>query len=129
MMEQNLSQAGVAAADSCLVQTRTLAQHLDQLGGANWPAAVGCDMWTAYDTVLTMEQRQRANRAEFLDELEEWRLIMKHYCFFAAAATTITAAAAAAAASGATSIGERYCEVGSASPLGFRNGQCQYRKG
>jgi len=91
MMEGNLTQAGVVEPDSCLVQRRTLTAYLASLvhtdssssssSGAtsSFRRAVGCNMHTAYETLLTAAQRQRANRCEFLDELEEWVLIMQHY--------------------------------------------------
>ena len=52
-----------------------------------WHQALGCDMWWAYSTILTPEQRQRAQTCEFLDELEEWKLIMQHYCIVVACTT------------------------------------------
>jgi drug/metabolite transporter (DMT)-like permease len=44
-------------------------------------------LWWAYSTILTPEQRQRAQACEFLDELEEWKLIMQHYCIVVACTT------------------------------------------
>jgi O-methyltransferase involved in polyketide biosynthesis len=81
MMEKNLVQAGVASPESCLLQTRSLKDQLEKLVSCGFVRAVGCDMWSAYETILTNEQRKRANQAEFLDEYEEWVLIMQHYCF------------------------------------------------
>jgi O-methyltransferase involved in polyketide biosynthesis len=85
MMEQNLMHAGVADESSCLLRTRTLQDHLTKFIEAGFYRAVGCDLWQAYETVLSPEQRRRANQSEFLDEYEEWVLIMQHYCFVAAA--------------------------------------------
>jgi O-methyltransferase involved in polyketide biosynthesis len=84
MMERNLIKAGVASPESCLLQTRTLADQLQKLVDCGFVQAVGCDMWSAYETVLTAAQRKRANQSEFLDEFEEWILIMQHYCFMVA---------------------------------------------
>lgn len=81
MMQQNLLKVGVATEDSCLVRTRTLQNQVEKLVEAGFTRASGCNMWSAYQTVVTAEQRQRANRSEFLDEMEEWVLIMQHYCF------------------------------------------------
>ena len=85
IMQQNLVRARVATPFSCLLQTRTLQAHLEKLveGGFS-RRAVACDMWSAYETILTNDQRRRANKSELLDEVEEWILIMRHYCFFAA---------------------------------------------
>lgn len=79
MMEQNLLRVGVATRDSCLVRTRTLQSQVEKLVDAGFRKASGCNMWSAYQSVVTAEQRQRANRSEFLDEMEEWVLIMQHY--------------------------------------------------
>ncbi|KAG7366572.1 leucine carboxyl methyltransferase [Nitzschia inconspicua] len=84
MMEQNLIKAGVASPGSCLLKTRTLLEQLHKLTNSGFARAVGCDMWSAYETILTVEQRKTANQSEFLDEYEEWILIMQHYCFVVA---------------------------------------------
>lgn len=109
MMEQNLVHGGVASAESCLLQTRTLDAQLQKLVQGGFAArAVGCDMWSAYQSIVTAEQRQLANRAEFLDEMEEWMLIMRHYCFVVA-----------------TNVKEDILtEVGPNSKLGFVQGKC-----
>lgn len=111
MMQQNLVQAGVATPDSCLLQSRTLQRQLEKLIKSSFSRAVGCDMWSAYQTILTKEQRQRANQCEFLDEIEEWMLIMRHYCFIAA--TTVESAR------------DSFTAVGDSSPLGFAPRSCQ----
>jgi tRNA wybutosine-synthesizing protein 4 len=111
MMQQNLVQAGVATQDSCLLRVRTLQGQLEKLIEASFSRAVGCDMWSAYQTVLTQDQRQRANQCEFLDEIEEWILIMQHYCFFAA--TT------------GDNEGDSLTSVSDNSPLGFAPKSCQ----
>jgi [phosphatase 2A protein]-leucine-carboxy methyltransferase len=111
VMEKNLFEAQVARPDSCLVRIRTLDQHLKRLtssssSGLLFWQATGCDMWSAYNSVITAEQRRRANQCEFLDEVEEWMLIMRHYCVVVASSQQC-------------SIQERYCEVGKDSPMGF----------
>jgi O-methyltransferase involved in polyketide biosynthesis len=109
VMEDNLIKAGVAKPDRSVIQTRTLTQHLSKQihgsgGNGAFVTAVGCDMWSAYETILTAKQRQRANQCEFLDEMEEFVLIMKHYCF----TTACTAGC---------SIGPRFCHVSASLPV------------
>ena len=88
VMEQNLLRANVITPNSSMVQTRTLSQQVEKLVDlCAWHQALGCDMWWAYSTILTPEQRQRAQTCEFLDELEEWKLIMQHYCIVVACTT------------------------------------------
>ena len=86
MMEQNLVlKAQVATPECGLLQLKTLRQQLQfVVQESGFTRAVGCDMNQAYHTIVTPEQRKTANQAEFLDEMEEWTLIMKHYCFIMA---------------------------------------------
>ena len=88
VMEQNLLRAKIITHSSSMVQTRSLQQQLMKFVDiCGWQKAIGCDMWSAYNSVLTAQQRQHAQSCEFLDELEEWILIMQHYCFVVACST------------------------------------------
>jgi O-methyltransferase involved in polyketide biosynthesis len=113
VMESNLLEARMVQPGSCLVQTRSLSQYLSKLRAAGFRRAAGCDLWTAYETVVTPRQRQRANRSEFLDELEEWILIMQHYCLVVAS-------------SDGDCDGATFCSVGATSPMGFATGRCEW---
>ena len=106
VMEKHLVSAGMADAHTSLLQTRTLEQQLKKLTDCGFEVAVGCDMWSAYETVLTDEQRVRANRCELLDELEEWKLLMQHYCLAVG-----------------SSVSSGFCEVGHSSPMRFMPGK------
>jgi [phosphatase 2A protein]-leucine-carboxy methyltransferase len=107
VMEKHLVAAGMAGAHTSLLQTRTLEQQLKKLTESGFEVAVGCDMWSAYETILTDEQRLQANQCELLDELEEWKLLMQHYCLVVGSSK----------ASG-------FCEVGRESPMGFLEKKC-----
>mmetsp|Transcript_4572 Transcript_4572/g.6751 ORF Transcript_4572/g.6751 Transcript_4572/m.6751 type:complete len:334 (+) Transcript_4572:3-1004(+) len=111
MMEQNLLRAGVVRQDSCLLRTRTLSEHLSKANSYGFDRGVGCDMMSAYETVVTDTQRLRANQCEMLDELEEWVLIMRHYCIVICCRSD-------------SNFGQQYCEVGASSPMGFAGGKC-----
>jgi tRNA wybutosine-synthesizing protein 4 len=112
MMEKNLTKAGVAQSDSCLVQTRALASYMAKMSQTGFVRSIGCDMNEAYATILSPEERGRASQCEFLDELEEFVLIMQHYCFVVACTEQ-------------SRIGRQLCQSGSESPLGFSLGKCQ----
>ena len=112
MMERNLVQAGVGLPDSCLRTTRTLEEQLDKLVRSGFSHAAGCDMAQAYETVMTQAQRTKANQCEFLDELEEWLMIMRHYCFVVA--TTVPD----------SDFAKQFLAVGPMSALGFVEGKC-----
>lgn len=114
VMEGNLTRAGLATPESSLRQTRHLQDQLDKVvHGAGWAQATACDLWHAYDTIVTAAERQRSNRAEFLDEWEEFVLIMQHYCFLVAATGTM---------------GDKFCEISAKSILGFAPGQSLHEK-
>jgi O-methyltransferase involved in polyketide biosynthesis len=141
MMEKNLTHVGVATRDSSLLQTRTLTAQLDKFllpvqpnnndtdnGNGNGKVfgfgkrVVACDMWSAYETVLTNDQRRRANQSEFLDEVEEWRMIMRHYCFLVACGGTGTERSSG---NDDNDDDDPLTKVGAGSPLGFVVGKCQ----
>ena len=85
VMAQNLTKAGIADPSMSLVNTRTLREQVDKLHECGFERVTGCDFYSAYEMLLTAEDRRRANMAEMLDEVEEWMLIMRHYCFLVAA--------------------------------------------
>ena len=113
IMEANLTRVGVANPQSCLNKTRTLQQHMSKLAAAGFEIATACDMWNAFQTILTAEQRQRATTCELVDEVEDFVLIMKHYCFAVASARKAR-------------YGAEFCEIGDKSLLGFRIGLCSH---
>ena len=45
-----------------------------------WHHARSCTMLEAYNTVISAEKRKEANKKELFDEIEEWNLLMSHYC-------------------------------------------------
>jgi O-methyltransferase involved in polyketide biosynthesis len=86
VMEQHLLRASIISPESSFSHTRTLSQQLNKLTSQGWQTAMGCDMWTAYNmnTLVSPQERMRANASEMLDEVEEWMLIMQHYCILVA---------------------------------------------
>lgn len=109
---------GLAEDELCLTASRTLESHLDLFASAGFDIAVGCDMMSAYESVVPARERSRANAVEMLDEVEEFVLIMRHYCFIIAGLSS----------SGASErLAERFCAVGIQSPLGFEKSRCTVR--
>jgi tRNA wybutosine-synthesizing protein 4 len=47
---------------------------------ASWSDVDALSMLDAFGSVLDAEDVKRINRIEMLDEVEEWRLMMSHYC-------------------------------------------------
>ena len=108
VMERNLTKARLILPDACLVQRRTTAAVLQAMQRAGAKRTVGCDMLHAYDDVMTPAQRATASKCEFLDELEEWTLIMRHYCLLVASNNECSA------------VGRELCSVGEGSLIGFQ---------
>lgn len=85
VMAHNLTKAGITDASMSMLHCTTLKDQVEKLATGGFEYVTGCDFWNANEMILTMEDRRRANRAEMLDEVEEWMLIMRHYCFVVAA--------------------------------------------
>jgi len=149
VMERNLTNAGVissssSSSDSSLFTNRTLSSQMEKIKTAGFDIVIGCDMMNAYETIVTKEQRQCANRCEMLDEIEEWMLIMRHYCFVVgellsskgrtdgcnhgddetATTTHNTNTDGRENEENNVSCLEKLCTVGNNSPLGFVEGKC-----
>lgn len=137
-MQRNLIASKAITSHSSMIQNTTLEQNLQKLLDCGFHMAVGCHMMDAYETVLTNEQRRNANRCEMLDEIEEWQLIMRHYCLIVAGGYQMDAHSDHEKSpreekndySGA--IGkqfvESFCQIGPDSPIGFMAGKCTFLK-
>ena len=38
------------------------------------------DMYKVYSELIGEEERKRVEKIEWLDEIEEWKMILEHYC-------------------------------------------------
>ncbi|KAL3778718.1 hypothetical protein ACHAW5_006115 [Stephanodiscus triporus] len=113
LMIENLKRAGVAGGDGggggrrrggdderesdnarllpSLEVTRTLADQLARVRTCGFDVAVGCTMVDAYEHgVMRDGDRRRAMRCEVLDELEEFYLLMRHYCLLVGVASSLS---------------------------------------
>lgn len=111
MMQDNLTRANVLSTDSCMVGTRSLLEYFKKLSLSGYVRAVGCDMFAAYETILSADERRVANQCEFLDELEEFMLIMRHYCVVIASTPF-------------SRVGKVLCESRRDSGLNFSDSRC-----
>ncbi len=108
-----------------LLVSRTLQDQVDKLSQCGFQFVTGCDFMTSYDTIMSSDDRRRANLVEMLDEIEEWVLIMKHYCFVVAGSCNKSNSDSDSDSNGQKiTLLERYCSVGDGGSLGFRNGRC-----
>ena len=106
-----------------LETTQTLSEQLTKLIECGFDIATGCDMMAAYDHgVISLDDRRRASRCEMLDELEEFVLLMKHYCLLVGVSSC-----SKEGDDGRTGddecIGYQLCSVGDVSLIGFREGR------
>jgi [phosphatase 2A protein]-leucine-carboxy methyltransferase len=111
VMANNLVRAGVADPNMSLLNTRNLFSQINKLRQGGFQYVRGCDFYDAYESVLTNADRKKANSVEMLDEVEEWILIMKHYCLMAASGSSIFRSN--------ESISQLFCSAGISSPIGF----------
>ena len=117
-----------------LVKTRTLQDQLTKLTQCGFDIATGCDMMDAYNYgIISTNERQRAARCEMLDELEEFVLLMKHYCLVVGVCSSKDDTADDVKANLDTTttitannrcVGYELCSVGEDSLMGFQDGRC-----
>mmetsp|Transcript_9063 Transcript_9063/g.18713 ORF Transcript_9063/g.18713 Transcript_9063/m.18713 type:complete len:499 (+) Transcript_9063:124-1620(+) len=107
-----------------LEKTRTLSDQLAKLIQSGFDIAVGCHMMDAFDHgIVSIEERKRSTRCDMLDELEEFVLLMKHYCL------VVGVRSCDADGGDCTSrqdklVGYQLCSMGEESPIGFQEGFC-----
>jgi hypothetical protein len=121
VMTQNLTKAKIISnASMSLLNTRTLQSQIEKLYHSGFSMVTGCDFLTCFETILTAEDKFHANKIEMLDEIEEWVLIMRHYCFVVAGAISN------GSNSHAKHIIAKYCGVEGkiSNALGFKIGRC-----
>lgn len=83
MMLKNLHKAGFALPG--FIEFPTLKSHEDKFHGRedkplNWSMVKSVDMLSFYHRVIDPNLIEIVNRLEILDEVEEWNMIMSHYC-------------------------------------------------
>ena len=80
-MAQHLADRGCAMRGAAA--GATLAAHEKRCEAAGFEHAQAVDMYTLYTCSPSLDRAEiaRAARIEPLDEIEEWRMLMQHYCF------------------------------------------------
>eukprot|EP00906_Rhabdomonas_costata_P036121 RCo050694 len=78
MMVKNLAERGCALLS--IHRYPTLEAQSRRYHELGFTHVVAWDMVTVYAR-LPKEERERVNRLELLDELEEWNMLLSHYCF------------------------------------------------
>jgi [phosphatase 2A protein]-leucine-carboxy methyltransferase len=78
VMIENLAMRGISL--PTLQRFPTLQAEVQRLADRGLGAPRAADMMYIYERWITREEQQRISRLEFLDELEELRLLLSHYC-------------------------------------------------
>lgn len=107
-----------------LEKSRTLLDQLAKLTQSGFDIAVGCHMMDAFDHgIVSIEERRQSARCEMLDELEEFVLLMKHYCLVVGV-RSCKADGKDCSSRQDELAGYQLCSVGEKSPIGFQEGFC-----
>ena len=105
-----------------LETTRTLSDQLNKLIQCGFDTAVGSDMMNAYyHGIIPPKEVKHASKCEMLDELEEFHLLMKHYCFCVGVKDGTLGGKEMESR---FAVGSTLCNVGKDSLLGFQEGYC-----
>jgi tRNA wybutosine-synthesizing protein 4 len=82
-MLKNLQAAGYSVPG--FEQNPSKSHHEELFTSSGWSEEVQCvTMLEAYSGLVSDEQRQRVSQLERFDEMEEWDLLMSHYCLTSA---------------------------------------------
>jgi len=116
----NIDEEDSTSPQLSLETTQTLSDQLTKLKQCGFNIATGCDMMAAYDYgVISLDDRRRASKCEMLDELEEFVLLMKHYCLLVG----VSSLSPNGNDRSDDCIGYQLCSVGEDSLIGFREGR------
>jgi hypothetical protein len=83
MMQRNLANAGYDVPG--FVDFPAIRDHEQRFLTNGWRYSIAADMLTVYNRLLMKEHRDEADKIERLDEVEEWNMLMSHYCLTTAA--------------------------------------------
>ena len=78
VMLRNLSNGGISVPG--LTDYPTLEAQQGRFTETGWAVAESISMAAAFRDVISPRDHQRISRLEIFDELEEWEMIMSHYC-------------------------------------------------
>ena len=130
VMTQNLTKAKIITNPSTstisLLTTTTLQEQIDKLVQCGFRNVTGCDFLSCFETIFSADNRRKANMTEMLDEIEEWILIMKHYCFVVgrAGGRIRHGDDGINAKNEIKTVLDKYCLVGNDGCLGFDHKRC-----
>lgn len=78
VMRRNLRDGGITVPG--FTDYPTLESQGERFTGQGWQASHSVTMAAAFRDMISAKERQRIGRLEIFDELEEWDMIMSHYC-------------------------------------------------
>ena len=83
VMLRNLRDRGITVPG--FTQFPTLDDQITRLTNNGWETASCISMLQAFTDLISGKERSRINSVEIFDEVEEWQMIMEHYCLTLAA--------------------------------------------
>ena len=127
-MEQHLIRRGVASPNMCLSKYTCIELLLEKMIQCGFITSVGCDMLTAWESILGIDDQRIASNLDRLDEMEEWNILMKHYCFLVAGGVAQRDDDDDDDSTSSRRLEQVFCEVGTQSILGFQEGRCLIKR-
>jgi tRNA wybutosine-synthesizing protein 4 len=78
IMQQNITYAGYTVPG--FYDFPTLESHQEKFISTQWARTKSITMLKAYRDLISMEEQKRVSKLEIFDEIEEWEMLMNHYC-------------------------------------------------
>lgn len=78
VMRDNLESGGFKVPG--LLDFPTIESIVNRYNNAGCSTTSACSMLSAYEHFISPEEKTRISQIEMLDEVEEWQLLMSHYC-------------------------------------------------
>lgn len=89
IMQQNIASQGYSVPG--FHDFPTLLTQEERFISSGWSIAKALSMMTAFYAMVTREEQRRVSRLEMMDEVEEWHMLMSHYCLTVALKGTLFA--------------------------------------
>ena len=83
VMLRNLRSRGISVPG--FTQFPTLNDQITRLTNNQWESASSISMLQAFNDLISGKEKSRIHSVEIFDEIEEWQMIMEHYCLTLAA--------------------------------------------
>jgi hypothetical protein len=59
----------------------TLEAQIDRYKSRGFSNTIAIDLWNYWHDCVPIDEKERIAKLEIFDEIEEWKLLVSHYCF------------------------------------------------